>query len=147
MREGKIFVAVTTKTQKVIISSSAMLWNINYRGTVTIRVSAVNIVSAAEETEDVLCSSRKLSCFFFFKPTNINQTGYIHTHTHKSFINRDCFQHLMPCLELTLQFLPEFPQSSNRLRSACISAHLEWTEGKGDEGKTAESRASPQWFR
>lgn len=59
-----ISVAVTTKTQKVVISSSAMLWNINYRGIVTIRVSAVNIVSAVEETEDVLCSSRKLSFFF-----------------------------------------------------------------------------------
>lgn len=81
-----ISVAVTTKTQKVVISSSAMLWNINYRGIVTIRVSAVNIVSAVEETEDVLCSSRKLSCFFKNQQISTRQAIYIHTHTNLSSI-------------------------------------------------------------
>lgn len=81
-----ISVAVTTKTQKVVISSSAMLWNINYRGIVTIRVSAVNIVSAVEETEDVLCSSRKLS-FFFFK-TNKYQPDKLYTYTHTQIFHQ-----------------------------------------------------------
>lgn len=80
-----------------------------------------------------LCSSRNWRYFVFIIQIELKKPKYqpvrlylcTHKHTHTSFINWECFQLLMLCLELTLQFLSELPQSSNRLCSACISTHLE----------------------